>query len=230
MDFFNFLLNPDVQFRFLAGLLVTLKISAAAGMAALLIGFAAAFARLSPNRWLNGVAFAYTEAFRNTPLLIQLYIYYRGLQSIGVMLPPEACGILALSLYTGAYLAEVFRSGVLSIPAEQLNAGLSLGLGRFTTYRQVLVPQSLKIILPAIGNQLISLTKNSSLVAFITVADLFHVVYKGAVDYFRPLEYFLEGSALYLAVSLAIAVMIQGVARLTPGPPPPRNGRGEAYA
>ncbi len=205
----HFLTDGNVQGAFLAGLLTTLKLSGMAAVVALMLGFGMAFARMSSNPWLRWPAGLYVELFRNTPLLIQLYLYYRGLQSVGVSLPPETCGVLALALYTGAYLTEVFRSGLLSIPAQQTEAGLSLGLSSFAVYRLILIPQALRLVLPALGNQLISLVKNSSLVAFITVNDLFLVIYKGAVDDFQPVEYFLEGAALYLAVSLCISGVIQ---------------------
>lgn len=204
-----FLLDGDVQHTFLEGLLTTLKLSGLSAFLALGIGFVIAFLRVSENRALKFAGFAYVELFRNTPLLIQLYVYYRGLQSLGLVLEPEACGVLALSLYSGAFLAEVFRSGLLSIPHEQTDAGLALGLSRFHVYRLILIPQALRLVLPAIGNQLVSLVKNSSLVAFITVSDLFYVVYKGAVDHFRPMEYFIEGAVLYLAVSLAISGLVR---------------------
>jgi polar amino acid transport system permease protein len=168
--------------------------------------------------WLQKLATAYVELFRNTPLLIQLYLYYRGLQSIGITLEPEVCGILALSLYTGAYLTEVFRSGIQSIPSQQMDGALALGLNRIQAYLQVLLPQSLRIILPPLGNQLISLTKNSSLVAFITVQDLFLVVYKGAVDEFRPAPYFLEGALIYMSIALFISAVIWIIEQCLPGP------------
>lgn len=205
----HFFTDWSVQFAFLEGLLITLKLSAMAAFIALTLGFGMAFARVSEWGWLKWPAGLYVELFRNTPLLIQLYLYYRGLQSAGITLSPETCGVLALSLYTGAYLTEVFRSGLLAIPQQQSEAGLSLGLSRFNVYRLILVPQALRLILPAIGNQLISLVKNSSLVAFINVNDLFLVIYKGAVDQFKPVEAFLEGAALYLTVSLTISAAVK---------------------
>lgn len=201
----TFLTDWSIQQTFWEGLLTTLRLSAVAALVALALGFVMAFAKVSRRVWLKWPATAYVELFRNTPLLIQLYIYYRGLQSVGLTLTPETCGVMALSFYTGAYLTEVFRSGLLAIPPEQREAGISLGLSQFTVYRLILIPQAVRLILPAIGNQMISLVKNSSLVAFITVSDLFLVIYKGAVDNFQPVEYFLEGAALYLTVSLAIS-------------------------
>lgn len=204
-----FLTDWSIQQTFLEGLLTTLRLSGLAAILALTLGFTMAFAKVSRRAWLKWPATIYVELFRNTPLLIQLYIYYRGLQSIGLMLSAETCGVLALSLYTGAYLTEVFRSGLLAIPREQSEAGTSLGLSQFNVYRLILIPQAIRLILPAIGNQLISLVKNSSLVAFITVSDLFLVIYKGAVDHFQPVEYFMEGAAIYLGVSLLISGLVK---------------------
>ena len=206
-----FWLDPAPQQLFFNGLVVTLKLTVLSSVAALIIGLLAAFLRHSPLKLFVMAATMYVELFRNTPLLIQLYVYYRGLQSVGLVLAPEVCGVLALSLYTGAYLAEVFRSGLSAIPQEQHDAGVSLGLNRPLVYQLVLIPQAVRIVLPTVGNQLIALMKNSSLVAFITVGDLFHVIYKGSVDEFRPMEYFLTGAMLYLSVALSIA----GLVRLT---------------
>ena len=207
----NFLLNPEIQGRFLDGLLVTLWISALSALLAVILGCMAAYLRMSAVKPLRVLGTAYVELFRNTPLLIQLYVFYRGLSSVGVMLPPELCGILALGLYAGAYVTEVFRSGLLALPKEQLDAGLALGLSRWEVYTRILLPQAVRVILPPLGNQFVNIAKNSSLVAFITVSDLFHVVYKGAVDEFRPIEFFVEGMALYLAVSLTISGMVHAV-------------------
>ncbi len=204
----TFLQSPHIHQAFLQGLQTTLSLSFIAILFALLLGFIGAYGRMSNHKLIRSLATAYVELFRNTPLLIQLYLYYRGLQSIGILLSPETCGILALSLYTGAYLTEVFRSGLLSIPPQQLDAGLSLGLSRFHTYRLILIPQALPTILPPLGNQLINLVKNSSLVAFITVSDLFSVIYKGAVEEFRPIEYFLVGATLYLFISLTLSALV----------------------
>lgn len=226
----DFLIDRDVQESFLQGLRTTLRITSVSAVFSLIIGFILAFARVSASRWLCWPAAAYVETFRNTPLLIQLYIFYRGLQSLGVILAPETCGVLALSLYTGAYLTEVFRSGLLAIPREQTDAGLSLGFSRFSVYRMILIPQAIRMILPSVGNQLVSLAKNSSLVAFITVNDLFYVVYKGAVDYFMPLEYFLEGALLYLTVSLAISGIVRAVETMISRPVAGYGGGREAMS
>lgn len=173
--------------------LVTLWLSAVASLGAILIGMVAAFSRLSSFKPLRWLAIGYIEIFRNTPLLIQLLFWYSGLQSVGVTLAPELCGIVGLSLYTGAFLAEIFRAGVLAVSAQQRDAGLALGLTPLQVYLRVLLPQAARMSLPAVGNQLASLLKNSSLLAFITVEEAFYMVYRGAVEEFRPAPYFLAG-------------------------------------
>lgn len=204
----------SAQWDFLQGVLTTARLSIISAVLALGLGFWMAFARNSRHPWLNRPAAFYVEIFRNTPLLIQLYFYYRGLQSVGLVLSPEVCGVLALSLYTGAYATEVFRAGLLGIPPQQTEAGLSLGLKPFHIYRLILLPQAIRAVLPALGNQMISLVKNSSLLAFITVNDLFLVTYKGAVDRFLPIQYFVEGAALYWLLSLGVSLLFRSIGRL----------------
>ncbi len=204
-DYMETVLKAD----FLQAIWTTVYLSGASALMAMAIGFLMAFASLVNIRFVKGLAQAYIEVFRNTPLLIQLYIYYRGLQSIGVILPPEVCGILGLSLYTGAYLAEIIRSGLLAVPRQQLDSGLSLGFNRFQVYFLILIPQAVRVILPALTNQWINLMKNSSLVAFITVSDIFYMVYVGAVQEFKPLKFFLIGASLYVTLTLLITLMSQ---------------------
>jgi His/Glu/Gln/Arg/opine family amino acid ABC transporter permease subunit len=209
----SFWSDASVWRQFSGGLGLTVFITAVSGCFAIGLGVLGAFIKVAGPAWSARLIGACVEIFRNTPLLIQLFVYYRGLQSVGISLSPLACGILALSLYTGAYLIEVFRAGLNAVPQEQLASARALGLTATQMYRLVWFPQAFRIALPAVGNQLISLAKNSSLLAFITVEELFSVVYRGAVDEFRPLEYFLVGSALYMAVSLLIAGAIRLIER-----------------
>lgn len=210
----NYLLAPDILSKFLSGLCITLKISFLSIVGSVLIGLIGAFLQAFPILRLNRLVECYIQLFRNMPLLIQLYFYYRGLQCIGILLSPEQCGILALTLYTGAYLIETFRAGISSIPLQQREAAKSLGFSNLQTYALILLPQACRMILPPLGNLLISLVKNSSLVAFISVEDLFYVVYKGAVDDFRPMEFFLTGLMLYGGITLLISALIHGLETL----------------
>lgn len=189
------------------GIKLTLIISIISSLLAFIIGLSVSFLRSLENPLIKHFSTAYVEIFRNTPLLIQIYLCYKGLPNIGITLPPVVCGILALSLYTGAFIAEVFRSGINSIAHEQYEASRGLGLTRFQTFTVVVLPQAIRIVIPTLGSQFISLVKNSSLVSFIAVSDLFYVIYKGAVDDFRFFEFFITGALIYMLLTGIIAVI-----------------------
>lgn len=191
-----------------SGLKLTVFISIISSIFALVIGTCAALARTSNNKFLRKLATAYVEFFRNTPLLVQIYIYYRGLPNIGIELEPLACGIIGLSMYTGAYITEVVRSGIQSIATEQFEAAEALGFSKFQKMQLIILPQAIRIIIPPLGNQFINLTKNSSLVSFITVTDVFYVIYKGSVDDFRFLEFFVVGCLIYMCLVGIIALFV----------------------
>jgi His/Glu/Gln/Arg/opine family amino acid ABC transporter permease subunit len=187
------------------GVLTTVGVSMTSAALALLLGLVVSLGQkigFPPVRWLLQ---GYVQFFRNTPLLVQIYFFYKGLPAMGITLSPVACGILALSLQTGAYMAEIIRTGIESIPREQFEGGLSLGFSPLRTFLTVILPQAVGIILPPVGNQIVGLVKNSSLVAFITVPDLFFVVFKGAADHFQYLEFFTVGIVLYMALTLSVS-------------------------
>lgn len=194
--------------QLIIGIKLTIFISIISSCLALIIGTFAALLRISSNKWLKKTGTCYVEFFRNTPLLIQIYIYYRGLPNIGINLDPITCGILGLSLYTGAYITEVVRSGIQAIAKEQFEASRALGFSPFQTMYLIIFPQAIRIIIPPLGNQFISLTKNSSLVSFITVTDIFYTIYKGSVDDFRYLEFFIVGCLLYMCLVGFIALFV----------------------
>ncbi|MEI7474224.1 MAG: amino acid ABC transporter permease [bacterium] len=189
----------------LKGLEITLIVSIISAIIAFGLGVVLAFCRRSKSFVLKTIAAIYVEIHRNTPLLIQLYIYYKGLPNIGITLNPMLCGILSLSLYTAAFICEVVRSGLSSVANEQYQAARALGLNAIQTYRIIILPQAIRIILPALTNQFINLIKNSSLVSFIAVTDLFYVIYKGAADDFRFVEFFVTGAVIYMILTGSVA-------------------------
>jgi His/Glu/Gln/Arg/opine family amino acid ABC transporter permease subunit len=191
-----------------SGLKVTIFISVVSSIFAMMIGLVAALGRVSKNKVFNKIATGYVEFFRNTPLLVQIYIYYRGLPNIGIELEPIVCGILALSIYTGAYITEVVRSGIQSIAKEQFEAAEALGFSNLQKLQLIILPQAFRIVIPPLGNQFINLTKNSSLVSFITVTDIFYVIYKGSVDDFRFLEFFIIGCLIYMCLVGTISLFV----------------------
>ena len=188
------------------GIKITVFISAISSVCAFLIGITVVYFRTAGSKPIRFLAGSYVEIIRNTPLLIQLYFTYKSFPDIGITLPPIGCGILSLSIYTGAFISEVLRSGINSVASEQYEASISLGLSKFQTFRLIILPQALRIIIPPLGSQFINLIKNSSLVSFISVTDLFYVVYKGAVDDFRFFEFFFTGALMYMILTGIIAL------------------------
>lgn len=194
---------PDL----LEGLKFTVLISISSSILAFVIGCFVVFFRTMGNSLARFVLSSIVEIIRNTPLLIQLYILYKGLPSIGLNLSPVLCGITALSIYTGVFISEVLRAGISSIAKEQHEASKSLGLTSMQTFRLIIFPQAIKIIIPPLGSQFINLIKNSSLVSFIAVTDIFYVIYKGAVDDFRFFEFFLTGALIYMVLTGFVALI-----------------------
>jgi polar amino acid transport system permease protein len=198
---------------FLDSLAKTVGLSLAAGLLATVLGCAGALLRVWGPAQAGKMVGAVACLFRNTPLLVQLYLFYRGLHSVGIVWPAEVCGVVGLGLYTGAYLTETFRTVFLSVPRQQVDAALSLGMGRLAAFRWVLLPQALPALGPPLANQWVSLSKNSALLAFITVEEVFHFVYKGAVDAFQPLPYFTVGIVTYLGLGLLIGHGVRQMCR-----------------
>lgn len=192
---------------FAEGIKTTVYISLLSSLFAFIIGIIVVFFRTLGSETTKFIATSYVEIIRNTPLLIQIYFIYKCLPDFGIMLSPINCGILALSLYTGAFISEVLRAGVNSVPAEQYRASISLGLGKIQSFRLVVFPQAIKIVIPPLGSQFINLIKNSSLVSFISVTDLFYVIYKGAVDDFRFFEFFVVGAFIYMLLTGIVALL-----------------------
>ncbi len=215
-------MNFDIQVlieqrqAILEGLLTTLGITAMSTVLALGLGMLLALGRFTTRPVVRWPIEGYIQFFRNTPLLVQLYIFYKALPAFGIVIAPLGCGILALSLQTSAYMAEIYRAGLESIPREQYESGRSLGFSRWQTFRTVILPQALGIILPPAGNQIVGLAKNSSLVAFITVPDLFYVIFTGGAQTFRYLEFFTLGILLYMALTLLITLLFSVLEKALP--------------
>jgi His/Glu/Gln/Arg/opine family amino acid ABC transporter permease subunit len=190
------------------GLKITLLVSVSGALLSLIIGVVVSFLRSRDDARIKFISAAYVEIVRNTPLLVQLYIFYKGLPNLGINLPPILCGILALSLYTGAYISEVFRSGINSIAHEQYEAARGLGLSEFQIFALIIFPQAIRIVIPPLGSQFINLVKNSSLVSFIAVKDVFYVIYKESVNNFQFLEFFMAGAVVYMCLTGIIALIV----------------------
>lgn len=185
---------------FLKGIFLTVEISFFAIVIGLAVGILAAVARTSSLRILHAIGAIYVEVFRNTPLLIQIFIIFFGLPGLGVKLSPYVSGLTALVLYVGAYNTEVIRAGLEAIPRGQTEAAKSLGLTGVQTFLYVILPQAFRVSLPALGNNWVALVKNSSLVSVIGMVELTWVASDLNALTFRSFELFGAATLFYLAL------------------------------
>ena len=180
----------------------TLAFALASMVGGLVLGFPAAVLRIAPWAPLRWPAALYVSAFRGTPLLVQLFVIYYGLPGIGIEFTPVAAGILALSLNAGAYLSESLRGAILGVGQGQWHAGFSLGLTYPQTLGMVILPQALRVAVPAMSNTLISLIKDTALVSVITVSELMLVTKELISVTFRPLPLYVAAAVVYWLLSL----------------------------
>ena len=191
--------------------MVTLELSIVALSVSVLIGIAMAYARLSPHRMVSSAASAYVEFVRNIPLLLIMFFIYFGLPAFQVTLTERLSAVLALSLYSGAYMTEIFRAGILAVGQGQVEAGQALGLTGFQIGRAVVLPQAFRVVLPSLGNQFISLIKDSSLAVAISVRELTYAAVRINDISWRIVEVYSVIAAMYLAVTYAVAVGLRGL-------------------
>ncbi len=182
--------SPDPYARILLflpdGILRTFQVTVLSILLALVIGLIAGLGRISRIRVINRIATVYVEVIRGIPLLVQIFYIYYALGRI-VKIPDIASAIIAMSVCYGAYLGEIIRAGIQSIPKGQMEAALALGFSRGKAMRHIILPQTVKIILPPVGNEFIALLKDSSLVSILAVSDLLR---RGREFASRTFEYF----------------------------------------
>ena len=183
-----------------AGYTLLLAVAAMAG--GLLLGLPTALMRVAPWAVLRWPATLYVSVFRGTPLLVQLFVVYYGLPSVGIEFTPVMAGVLTLSLNAGAYLSESLRGAIGAVAQGQWRAAYSLGLGWGQTLRHVVLPQALRVAVPAMSNTLISLIKDTSLVSVITMTELMLVTKELISVTFRPLPLYVAAAIIYWILSL----------------------------
>lgn len=203
--------HPDPYWRILKflpdGILVTFQVTIAAIILSLVIGLFTGLGRISKNRILNGIASLYVEVIRGIPLLVQLFYIYFALGRI-VNVPAMASAIIAMSVCYGAYMGEIFRAGIESIPKGQMEAARSLGMTSAQAMRHVILPQAIKTILPPIGNEFVALLKDSSLVSILAVSDLLRRGREFAAESFNYFETYTMVALVYLIITLFLSKLI----------------------
>lgn len=191
----------------LEGLQITLIISGFSMVFALIIGITTAFCRLSTAPVARLIARLYLEITRNTPLLIQIFFIYFVLGPL-LDLDRFPSAILALSLFEGAYVSEIFRAGILSISTTQREAAFSLGLSKYRTYRHVILPQAVRNTLPPLTNQAISLIKDSALVSTIAIYDLTMQAQRIIAETFLTFEIWFTIALMYLVITVLLSFLV----------------------
>lgn len=181
----------------LQGAMYTVLFAAVSMVLGLILGFSVAVVRVTKVPVVSQIAAVYVSAFRGTPLLVQIFVLYYGLPSVGIEFTPVTAGILALTLNVAAYLSESMRGAILGIDKGQWEAGLSVGLTWGQTLWNIITPQALRLAVPSLSNSLISLIKDTSLISVITVTELMLATKEVIAETFQPLPLYLAAAGIY---------------------------------
>lgn len=210
MDFLDALITSFPVF--VQGLRITLALTALTIVFSVILGLIILGLKVSRFRVLNWVANVYLAVVRGMPLIALLFVIYFGIVSI-VKVNAFTAATIGLTIHTSAYMAEIFRSGLSSVPPGQKEAARSLGMSRVQTLRKVISPQALRVIVPALANQAILSLKDSSVAAFITVDELFLTAQRLSAATFQPLTYYTIVSIYYLVIVGIMTLIAQRVER-----------------
>ena len=202
--------------KLLSGLALGLALAVVAVTIGTVLGLLSAFASVAPYRALRSVSALYVALIRNLPLLVLVLLAYFALPQAGITLDKYQSFAGALALYSGAYLTEVFRAGLISVPKGVIEAARSIGLTRLQTNVSVVAPIMLRNVLPSLGNTFIGMFKDSSIAAAIAVPELTFEARKINVDTFRVIETWTVASGLYIAACVVIAMLLRGLERRFP--------------
>lgn len=204
-SFFEFSFDTVLP-RLLEGMAVTLELTAWSGILAILLGLLLSLLRLSQNHILSGVVRIYVTLMRGTPLLLQiLFIYFALPPLLDIRLDAKPAGILALSLNGAAYLTETFRAAIQSIDKGQMEAARALGMSYGLAMRRVILPQTLRRLLPPVVNEMSALAKDTSLVSVIALSELLYITQRLGAKYLRPWEVYFWAALGYLSIVIALS-------------------------
>jgi polar amino acid transport system permease protein len=189
---------------FWQGALVTLELTAVGLAMGFVLGLLAALGRVYGGKWVRWLSIGYIELFRGTPLLVQLFLLYYGLPGLGVTLDRLPSAFLALGLNSGAYQAEYLRGAILAIGDGQMMAGRAIGMSRWRTIRYVILPQALRLVIPAWSNEPLSLLKSTAIAFLIAVPDLMSRAKALAARTYDPIGSYFAVAVVYLVLVFAL--------------------------
>lgn len=178
-----------------------------------ILGVLLALMKLSKNKIFNIISSAYIEFIRGTPALVQLYLVFYGLPHIGVNLPDIFAGIIALSVNSSAYVAEIIRAGIQAVDNGQIEASRSLGMTQSMSMRLIIIPQAIKNILPALGNEFIVVIKESSLVSIIGIHELMYNADTVRGNTFQPFEPLIVAAIIYFVMTFLLSKIMNSFER-----------------
>jgi His/Glu/Gln/Arg/opine family amino acid ABC transporter permease subunit len=200
--------------EFLLAVRMTLLVSAASMAVALILGLIVALVRISKARALSMLAQAYINFFQGAPLYVLIFwVYYGIAMLLGVNFEPFTAGVIALSAQYGGFLAEIYRSGIEAIDRGQREAAVSMGITTAQSYRYIILPQALRIVLPSLGNMWIAMIKDSSLLSVIGVTEIMRTAYLNSNDYFRPFEFYTLAALFYILLTFIFFYSNQALER-----------------
>jgi L-cystine transport system permease protein len=189
----------------LAGLTGTIPLALASFAIGLVIALGIALMRISSNPVLSSIARAYVSVIRGTPLLVQLFVIFYGLPSVGLVIDPWPAAIIAFSLNVGGYAAEIIRAAILSVPKGQWEAGHTVGLSHTKTLTRIVLPQAARVSVPPLSNTFISLVKDTSLASLILVTELFRRAQQIAAFTYEFMAVYLEAALIYWLFCLVLS-------------------------
>ena len=191
----------------------TVLISTVSAMLSVIVGIAFALVTLYGSPLLRYPVRVFMWLFMGTPLLLQLFLIYFGLVQIGIDIPALGAGILGLSLHFAVYNADIFRAGIVALDKGQAEAARSIGFGEWQTRLYIVLPQALRNTVPAVGNMMIALLKESAVVSMIGIAELVHSAQLAISETYRPFEFYITAAVLYYALNLVLEAILGRIER-----------------
>lgn len=206
MDYFDYLTIAIPKLG--EGLLITFQVAFVSLGIGILIGLPAAFARVYGPKWLQWIVTAFIEILRGTPVLVQLFLVYYGLPQFGVTFSAFISAYIALGLNSGAYQTEYFRGAIQAIGSGQMMAARSIGMTRMQAIRHVIVPQALRLAIPAWSNEAVSMIKISSILYLIAVPEMMTVAKELLTRYYNPFQTYITVGIVYLIIIGVITILL----------------------
>ena len=192
---------------------VTIQLSLVSIIIGMVFGLLIALMRISKIKILSYVAQFYIWIIRGTPMLVQLFLVYFGLPQIGIELTPFISSVIALGLNAAAYIAEIYRGGIMSVPIGQMEAAESLGMRYPVIMKKIILPQALRVSVPSLGNQAVMMLKDSSLASLVTVSELMMVSQRFAATNYAFIEFYIVAAGFYLVMTTIFTFILNKIER-----------------